>query len=63
MAAVGVIPCLAVKDGRGVKGVHFVDLMDTLDPLEAAYAIRSPRVAKRSVINASYRIEIILFKI
>lgn len=52
MAVVGVIPCLAVKDGRVVKGVHFVDLMDALDPLEAANDIQSPRVAKRLVINA-----------
>jgi imidazole glycerol phosphate synthase subunit HisF len=52
MAVVGVIPCLTVKDGRVVKGVHFVDLMDALDPLEATNDIQSPRVAKRLVINA-----------
>lgn len=33
-----VIPCLDVKDGRVVKGVNFVDLVDAGDPVEAAEA-------------------------
>ncbi|HXW71321.1 MAG TPA: imidazole glycerol phosphate synthase subunit HisF [Methylocella sp.] len=32
------IPCLDVKDGRVVKGVHFVDLRDAGDPVECAMA-------------------------
>jgi imidazole glycerol-phosphate synthase subunit HisF len=32
------IPCLDVKDGRVVKGVRFVDLIDAGDPVEAAKA-------------------------
>jgi cyclase len=32
------IPCLDVKDGRVVKGVNFVDLIDAGDPVEAATA-------------------------
>ncbi len=32
------IPCLDVKDGRVVKGVNFVDLIDAGDPVEAAKA-------------------------
>ncbi|MCA3632040.1 MAG: imidazole glycerol phosphate synthase subunit HisF [Methylobacterium sp.] len=35
---VRVIPCLDVKDGRVVKGVQFVDLMDAGDPVESARA-------------------------
>jgi cyclase len=35
---VRVIPCLDVKDGRVVKGVRFVDLVDAGDPVEAARA-------------------------
>ena len=38
MFKVRVIPCLDVKDGRVVKGVHFVDLRDAGDPVEAAIA-------------------------
>ena len=33
-----IIPCLDVKDGRTVKGVNFVDLIDAGDPVEAAKA-------------------------
>ena len=33
-----VIPCLDVKDGRVVKGVNFVDLIDAGDPVESAAA-------------------------
>jgi len=35
-----IIPCLDIKDGRTVKGIHFVDLQDAGDPVElgALYA-------------------------
>ncbi len=33
-----IIPCLDVKEGRVVKGVNFVDLIDAGDPVEAAKA-------------------------
>ncbi|MEE9545942.1 MAG: imidazole glycerol phosphate synthase subunit HisF [Hyphomicrobium sp.] len=33
-----IIPCLDVKDGRVVKGVNFVDLIDAGDPVAAAAA-------------------------
>src|ERR687897_2760868 len=38
MFKVRVIPCLDVKDGRVVKGVQFLDLIDAGDPVEAAMA-------------------------
>ena len=38
MLKVRVIPCLDVKDGRVVKGVQFVDLIDAGDPVESAMA-------------------------
>ena len=31
-----IIPCLDVKDGRVVKGINFVDLIDAGDPIEQA---------------------------
>ncbi|MGB5271908.1 MAG: imidazole glycerol phosphate synthase subunit HisF [Eudoraea sp.] len=31
-----IIPCLDIKDGRTVKGVNFVDLIDAGDPVELA---------------------------
>ncbi|HID95105.1 MAG TPA: imidazole glycerol phosphate synthase subunit HisF [Candidatus Latescibacteria bacterium] len=36
MLAKRIIPCLDVKDGRVVKGIHFLDLRDAGDPVEAA---------------------------
>jgi cyclase len=36
MLAKRIIPCLDVKDGRVVKGVNFVDLVDAGDPVEQA---------------------------
>ncbi|MGB4866842.1 MAG: imidazole glycerol phosphate synthase subunit HisF [Hyphomicrobium sp.] len=38
MLKVRIIPCLDVKDGRVVKGVNFVHLIDAGDPVEAAAA-------------------------
>jgi cyclase len=38
MLKVRIIPCLDVKDGRSVKGVQFVDLVDAGDPVEQARA-------------------------
>jgi imidazole glycerol-phosphate synthase subunit HisF len=36
MLKVRIIPCLDVKDGRVVKGINFVDLVDAGDPVEQA---------------------------
>src|SRR5262245_5612807 len=36
MLAKRLIPCLDVKDGRVVKGIHFVSLRDAGDPVEQA---------------------------
>jgi cyclase len=38
MEPVRIIPCLDMQEGRVVKGVHFVDLVDAADPVEAAKA-------------------------
>jgi|UniRef100_A0A7C3WMI1 cyclase len=36
MYYVRIIPCLDIKDGRVVKGIHFVNLRDAGDPVENA---------------------------
>lgn len=36
MNIVKIMPCLDMKDGRVVKGIHFVDLKDAGDPVENA---------------------------
>ena len=36
MGIIKIMPCLDMKDGRVVKGVHFMDLKDAGDPVENA---------------------------
>jgi len=36
MRIIKIMPCLDMKDGRIVKGIHFVDLKDAGDPVESA---------------------------
>jgi cyclase len=36
MLAKQIVPCLDIKDGRTVKGIHFVDFRDAGDPVELA---------------------------
>jgi len=63
-----IIPCLDVKDGRVVKGVSFVDLIDAGDPVEAARAyeeqgadelvfldIRASHEGRKTIINVVER--------
>ncbi|MCL2695942.1 MAG: imidazole glycerol phosphate synthase subunit HisF [Clostridiales bacterium] len=38
MSAKRIIPCLDIKNGRVVKGVHFTDMVDVGDPAEIARA-------------------------
>ena len=38
MEPIKIIPCLDMRDGRVVKGVHFTDIRDAGDPVEAARA-------------------------
>ncbi len=38
MLAKRIIPCLDIKDGRTVKGIHFENLQDAGDPVELALA-------------------------
>jgi len=38
MQAVLIMPCLDIKEGRVVKGVHFLNLRDAGDPVECALA-------------------------
>src|SRR3979411_2103748 len=51
MFKVRVIPCLDVKDGRGGKGVKFVDLRDAGDPVEAAIAYDSAGADELSFLD------------
>ncbi len=48
-----IIPCLDVKDGRVVKGVQFVDLIDAGDPVEAAKAYDAARADELCFLDIS----------
>lgn len=51
-----IIPCLDIKDGRVVKGVHFVDIRDAGDPVDAARAYNAAGADELVLldINASH---------
>ena len=36
MTAIKIMPCLDIKEGRVVKGIHFINLQDAGDPREHA---------------------------
>src|SRR5512137_1418715 len=36
MSAIKIMPCLDMKNGRVVKGIHFTELKDAGDPVENA---------------------------
>lgn len=38
---VNIMPCLDIRDGKVVKGIHFVDLIDVGDPVACAVAYES----------------------
>ena len=57
MLTVRVIPCLDVKDGRVVKGVNFVDLIDAGDPVESAKAYDAAGADELCFLDISASIE------
>ncbi|MEL6281216.1 MAG: imidazole glycerol phosphate synthase subunit HisF [Pseudomonadota bacterium] len=57
MLSVRVIPCLDVKDGRVVKGVNFVDLIDAGDPVESAKAYDAAGADELCFLDISASVE------
>ncbi|MDR1570827.1 MAG: imidazole glycerol phosphate synthase subunit HisF [Oscillospiraceae bacterium] len=51
-----IIPCLDIREGRVVKGVHFINLRDAGDPVEAAAAYNEAGADELALldINASH---------
>ncbi len=52
-----IIPCLDVKDGRVVKGVNFVDLIDAGDPVESAKAYDAAGADELCFLDISATVE------
>lgn len=36
MSIINIMPCLDMKNGRVVKGIHFIDIKEAGDPVENA---------------------------
>src|SRR4029078_6306683 len=45
------LPCFGVKEGRGVKGVRFLDLRDAGDPVEAGIAYDAAGAAELTFLE------------
>jgi cyclase len=57
MLAVRVIPCLDVHEGRVVKGINFVDLVDAGDPVEQAQIYNDAGADELCFLDISASIE------
>jgi cyclase len=57
MEPVPIIPCLDMKDGRVVKGVHFVDLRDAGDPVENAIHYQNEGADQLAMLDIAATVE------
>ncbi len=57
MEPVKVIPCLDMKEGRVVKGVHFVDLRDAGDPIENAIHYQQEGADELAMLDIAATVE------
>jgi len=54
---VKIMPCLDMKDGRVVKGVHFVDLRDAGDPVACAVAYQRDGADELAFLDITATVE------
>ncbi len=57
MGIVKIMPCLDMKEGRVVKGVHFVDLKDAGDPIENAAFYREEGADELAMLDIAATLE------
>jgi cyclase len=57
MQAIKIMPCLDMKDGRVVKGIHFVDLRDAGDPVENASFYQSEGADELAMLDIAATVE------
>ena len=57
MSIVKIMPCLDMKDGRVVKGVHFVDLKDAGDPVENAAFYQKEGADELAILDIAATLE------
>lgn len=54
---VKIMPCLDMRDGRVVKGVHFVDISDAGDPVECAMAYCAAGADELAMLDITATVE------
>ena len=54
---VSIMPCLDMRDGRVVKGVHFVDIRDAGDPVECAKAYCAAGADELALLDITATVE------
>ena len=54
---VTIMPCLDMRDGRVVKGVHFVDIADAGDPVECARAYCAAGADELALLDINATVE------
>ncbi|NLC57115.1 MAG: imidazole glycerol phosphate synthase subunit HisF, partial [Armatimonadetes bacterium] len=52
-----IMPCLDMRDGRVVKGVHFVDIRDAGDPVACARAYCAAGADELALLDITATIE------
>jgi len=57
MAAIKIMPCLDMRDGRVVKGVHFVDIRDAGDPVEHARFYQAEGADELAILDIAATLE------
>ncbi|MFC1868451.1 imidazole glycerol phosphate synthase subunit HisF [Thermodesulfobacteriota bacterium] len=57
MSVVKIMPCLDMKDGRVVKGIHFVDLKDAGDPVENAVFYQDEGADELAMLDIAATVE------
>jgi len=57
MKAIKIMPCLDIKDGKVVKGIHFVDLKDAGDPVKNAEFYQNEGADELAMLDIAATIE------
>ena len=57
MSTIKIMPCLDMKDGRVVKGVHFVDLKDAGDPVKNAAIYQKEGADELAMLDIAATVE------
>ena len=57
MKRIKIMPCLDMRDGRVVKGVHFVDIADAGDPVECAKAYAAAGADELALLDINATVE------